>query len=49
MNDTLDKTYDLNADKSRINQILSNILENAIKYSNKDSFIDIIVAKDYPK
>ena len=34
------------ADKTRINQVISNLLNNAIKFTDK-GFIDIIIEKKY--
>lgn len=37
----------VSADKSRLNQILNNLLDNAIKFSKKGSIIDIQVYQDF--
>ena len=43
INDTLDETCDIYADRSRLNQVLINLLENAIKFSTLGGHIDIII------
>ena len=45
-NDALDETCCIYADKSRLDQILINLLENAIKFSASDGSIDIKVQEN---
>lgn len=46
INDIFGETYFVYADRSRLNQILINLLENAIKFSERDSTIDILIYED---
>lgn len=46
INDIFDETYFVYADRSRLNQIIINLLENAIKFSERDSSIDILIYED---
>ena len=41
------RLYLVNADKSRIIQVVSNILNNALKFTNNDCLIQIILDKKY--
>ena len=43
INQALDAPCLVFADKSRVDQVLSNLIENAIKFSKKDSTIDILI------
>ena len=44
INDTLfDESFWVYTDKSRLNQILNNLIDNAIKYSNKDGSLQILI------
>ena len=43
MNSSLGEQYLVNADKSRLNQILINLIDNAIKYSNRNDTINITI------
>ena len=45
-NDTSAKTCNIYADKSRLNQILNNLLHNAIKFSSAGSHIDIMIQEN---
>ena len=46
INDIFDEAYFVYADRARLNQILTNLLENAIKFSERDSSIDILIYED---
>lgn len=41
-----DSEYDVYADKERIEQVVVNLLQNAVQFSNKNAKIDIILIKD---
>jgi signal transduction histidine kinase len=43
INDIFDEKYFVYADRSRLNQVLINLLENAIKFSERDTTIDILI------
>jgi signal transduction histidine kinase len=46
INDCIDKQCWIHADKLRINQIMNNLLGNAIKFSNQNGSINIIVKEN---
>ena len=46
MNDSLDENCWVHADKMRLNQILINLVDNAIKFSKKDDGINIIIKEN---
>jgi signal transduction histidine kinase len=43
MNNSLGEQYLVNVDKSRLNQVLINFIDNAIKYSNRNDTIHIMI------
>ena len=43
INDSLGENYWVHADRMRLNQILINLMDNAIKFSKKDDSINIII------
>lgn len=47
INETLNETCFVFADKSRVNQILKNLLDNAIKFSKNNGSIHIMIQKNY--
>ncbi len=46
INDSLGENYWLHADRMRLNQILINLVDNAIKFSKEDDSIDIIIKEN---
>lgn len=42
-NDSLGQSYWVNADKQKLHQILINLLDNAVKFSNQNGNIDILI------
>ncbi|HKR72708.1 MAG TPA: HAMP domain-containing sensor histidine kinase, partial [Candidatus Nitrosocosmicus sp.] len=46
MNNSVGEHYWVYVDKSRLNQILNNLLDNAIKFSKNDSSIDILIKEE---
>lgn len=46
INDCLDKQCWVYADRSRLNQIINNLIGNAIKFSNQNGKIDIIIKEN---
>jgi signal transduction histidine kinase len=43
MNNSLGEQYLVKADKSRLNQVLINLIDNAIRYSNRNGTINIMI------
>ena len=46
MNDSLGENCWVHADRMRLNQILNNLVDNAIKFSKKDDSINIIIKEN---
>ena len=46
INDSLGENYWLHADRMRLNQILINLVDNAIKFSKEDDSIDIMIKEN---
>ena len=46
INDSLEEQCWVYADKSRLNQIVNNLIDNAIKFSNQNGRIDIIIKEN---